>query len=61
MPDDKHNHSHVHPPSGLRASIINWRQSDLPFGQKLRLVFSNNWIKIKKRQRCCDHPGEPGC
>jgi len=59
MPDTKHHHHH--PPVGLRATIINWRESDLPFLQKLKVAAGNEWIKIKKRQRCCDHPGEPGC
>ena len=33
----------------------------MPLHKKLRLVFRNNLIKIRKRQSCCDHYGEPGC
>ncbi|MBN2074757.1 MAG: hypothetical protein JW762_04325 [Dehalococcoidales bacterium] len=33
----------------------------MPLHRKLYLVFRNNMIKIVKRQRCCGHPGEPGC
>jgi hypothetical protein len=33
----------------------------MPLHRKLFLVFRNNMIKIIKRQRCCGHPGEPGC
>ncbi|MFH0914182.1 MAG: hypothetical protein V1849_02695 [Chloroflexota bacterium] len=33
----------------------------MPFGRKLYLVFRNTFIKIRKRQNCCGHPGEPGC
>lgn len=29
--------------------------------EKIRLVLSNNWLKIKNLQNCCGHPGEPGC
>jgi len=42
------------------AFLTNWSQP-MPLGRKLRLLFRNNWIKISKRQRCCGHPGEPGC
>jgi hypothetical protein len=33
----------------------------MPRHRKLYLVLRNNFIKITKRQRCCGHPGEPGC
>ncbi|MEW6186463.1 MAG: hypothetical protein AB1585_12080 [Thermodesulfobacteriota bacterium] len=42
------------------AFIENLRR-DMPLGRKIRLFLSNNWIKIKNRQNCCGHPGEPGC
>ncbi|MBE0479971.1 MAG: hypothetical protein IBX68_03225 [Dehalococcoidia bacterium] len=33
----------------------------MPLHRKIYLVFRNNLIKVRKRQRCCGHPGEPGC
>lgn len=33
----------------------------MPLHRKLYLVFRNNWIKVRTRQNCCGHPGEPGC
>jgi hypothetical protein len=36
-------------------------QTKLPLKEKIRLIIKNNWIKIKHRQSCCGHPGEPGC
>ncbi|MFO7773656.1 MAG: hypothetical protein R6V59_06960 [Dehalococcoidia bacterium] len=33
----------------------------MPLRRKLYLVLRNNAIKIARRQRCCGHPGEPGC
>ena len=33
----------------------------MPLRRKLYLVLRNNMIKIGRRQRCCGHPGEPGC
>jgi hypothetical protein len=41
--------------------ISNWRGSDAPFATKLRMVVSNNLIKLRKRQGCCGNPGQPGC
>ena len=45
----------------LGVFFTNWRESKLPLHRKLALAFRNNWIKLRKRQSCCDHPGEPGC
>jgi hypothetical protein len=39
----------------------NWRESDLPFIEKLRLALRNTGIKVRTRSDCCGHPGEPGC
>ncbi|MFP3868217.1 MAG: hypothetical protein ACLFUU_08655 [Desulfobacteraceae bacterium] len=36
-------------------------QGPLPWSTKLRLLWRNNWLKIKTRQNCCGHHGEPGC
>jgi predicted DCC family thiol-disulfide oxidoreductase YuxK len=33
----------------------------MPFHKRIYLVFRNNLIKIRKRQDCCGHQGEPGC
>jgi hypothetical protein len=43
-----------------RAFITNLRVP-MPLGRKLRLLFRNNWIKIRTGSTCCGHPGEPGC
>lgn len=49
-----------HRPS-VGAGYQNWKESDAGFFEKLRLVSRNSWRKMKLRQDCCDHPGEPGC
>lgn len=54
-----HPHDHSHGSAG--AARENWRRNSLPFFQKFRLAAGNTWIKLRKRQRCCGHPGEPGC
>jgi hypothetical protein len=33
----------------------------LPWSDKLRLAARNTWLKVRTRQACCGHPGEPGC
>jgi hypothetical protein len=33
----------------------------LPLKEKIALLLRNNAIKIRSRQDCCGHPGEPGC
>ena len=33
----------------------------MPLKEKISLLLRNNAIKIKNRQDCCGHPGEPGC
>ena len=43
-----------------RASWANLTQPG-PIGWKLRRFFANTSIKVVRRQRCCGHPGEPGC
>ena len=52
--------SNEHDPPVPRAFIRNLRQP-MPLGEKLRLAAHNTAIKIKTRQPCCGHPGEPGC
>ena len=44
----------------LRAVFANMR-SPMPLGRKLQRVVANNWTKVRTRQNCCGHPGEPGC
>ncbi len=44
----------------LRAVFTNMKVK-MPLHRKLYLVFRNNWIKIRRRQNCCGHLGEPGC
>jgi hypothetical protein len=41
--------------------LSNWTSYDAPFGVKLREAVSNTLIKLRNRQRCCGHPGHPGC
>jgi hypothetical protein len=40
--------------------VANMRRK-MPWREKLRLIIKNNFIKLKTRQNCCGHPGEPGC
>lgn len=58
MTDKDANHDHSPNPA---AGINNWRSSPLPFGGKLKLAIRNNFVKLRKRQSCCGHHGEPGC
>jgi hypothetical protein len=44
----------------LRAIFTNL-QGPEPWSQKLRMLFKNNWIKLRNFQNCCGHLGEPGC
>ncbi len=39
----------------------NWRDSDLPLLERMRVAARNNLIKLRTRSSCCGHPGEPGC
>jgi hypothetical protein len=43
-----------------QSFFMNFR-GDMPWTKKIVLFIRNNWIKIKKFQSCCGHPGEPGC
>ncbi|MHB8086554.1 MAG: hypothetical protein ACYDHZ_12100 [Dehalococcoidia bacterium] len=42
-------------------SWFNNMSAPMPWHRKIRLLFSNFYIKIRNRQDCCGHPGEPGC
>jgi hypothetical protein len=39
----------------------NWASYDAPFGVKLRMTVSYTLVKLRNRQSCCGHPGQPGC
>jgi len=41
--------------------FTNWRSSDLPLLERMRVAMRNNAIKIRNRSDCCGHHGEPGC
>jgi hypothetical protein len=43
----------------LNAFLANLR-TPMPLGTKIR-QFLRNWLKIRKWDTCCGHPGEPGC
>jgi hypothetical protein len=65
--DDSEGKRHDHAGSGsprkrsrARATFTNMKVK-MPLHRKLCLVFRNNWIKIRRGQNCCGHPGEPGC
>ena len=40
--------------------LDNLRQP-MPLWRKVRLVLSNNLIKIRTRRDCCGNHGQPGC
>lgn len=60
-----HNHQHSRPaPAGrpsITASFANLRGSGLSWRQCLAALAANNWRKIRNRQNCCGHLGQPGC
>jgi len=33
----------------------------MPFPEKMTKLVRNLWRRVALRQRCCGHPGEPGC
>jgi hypothetical protein len=49
----QHSNHEYSPWSNLRRPMPLWR--------KLRLILSNNLIKLRKRQSCCGNYGQPGC
>jgi hypothetical protein len=49
------------PRPSLGAVFANWRAYDAPFLTKLRLAARNNWTKLRRRDTCCGHEGQPGC
>lgn len=45
----------------LGAVFSNWATYDAPVATKLKMVVSNNLIKLRTRQGCCGNHGQPGC
>lgn len=39
----------------------NWRDSELPLLERLRVAIRNNTRKVRRGHSCCGHHGEPGC
>lgn len=44
-----------------RAAFSNWKMYEAPFADKVRMVLSNNLLKVRKKQSCCGNHGQPGC
>jgi hypothetical protein len=47
--------------SSLGAAFSNWATYDAPLATKVKMVFSNNLIKLRTGQGCCGNHGQPGC
>ena len=47
--------------SGMRNSLRMFRTYPAPWRVRVWLVLRNVSIKIRRRSRCCGHPGQPGC
>ena len=45
----------------MEAANANWRNSELPFFERLQLAMKNNFTKLRNRDNCCGNYGEPGC
>jgi hypothetical protein len=45
----------------MRASIHNFRDYDAPLSTRLKLLVTNNLIKIRTHSSCCGNHGQPGC
>jgi len=43
------------------AYLSNWKNSDLPFLEKVAVAARNQAIKISTGSSCCGNHGEPGC
>ena len=43
------------------SAFVRNLKAPMSLGRKVQLVVRNTSIKIKTRQNCCGHPGEPGC
>ena len=49
------------PRPNLGAVFSNWATYDAPLATKLRMVVTNNMIKLRNRSDCCGNHGQPGC
>lgn len=45
----------------IRVSVANFREYDAPLATRLKLLFSNNLIKVRTHSMCCGNHGQPGC
>ena len=54
------NHSGKKDRPSIRDFFTNL-SAPMPFREKISLLLRNSAVKIKNRQDCCGHPGEPGC
>ena len=45
----------------MGAMVSNWKSYEGPFSTKVRLAVFNNLLKVRKRENCCGHHGQPGC
>ena len=54
------NHSGKKDRPGIRDFFTNL-SVPMTFREKISLLLRNSLVKIKNRQDCCGHPGEPGC
>lgn len=51
-----------HEPHGSpRTAWRIFRDSDLPLPARIRVAAANQWWKVRHRQGCCGHYGQPGC
>jgi len=44
----------------MRAFLTNLGAPQ-PWPAKLKALLHNNWLKFRRLEDCCGHPGEPGC
>jgi|GEM_PF-1315782 len=43
------------------AFARNFRDSDLPLGERSQITARNLWRRLVLRQTCCGNDGQPGC
>lgn len=54
-------HEPHEPHPSPRTAWRNFRESDLPLPRRLRVAAANELWKVRHRQSCCGHYGQPGC
>lgn len=57
--DEEHHHRNLPLSHYVHSFFNNWRESELPFPEKLALAMRNR--AIASRKGCCGHHGQPGC